>query len=54
MMEDLFFNKEEFLTVSELNQLIRDVLNMGFSNTVWVCGEIQGYNRNKDKKTRVF
>ena len=53
-MEDLFFNKEEFLTVSELNQLIRDVLNMGFSNAVWVCGEIQGFNRSKDKRHVFF
>lgn len=41
------------LTVSQFNELVREVLNMGFPNAVWVCGEIQGYNRNKDK-THIF
>lgn len=39
----------QFLTVSQLNGHIKEVLNMGFSSGVWVCGEIQGYNRNRDK-----
>ncbi len=45
---------DEFLTVSELNHFIRDVLNSGFPNSVWVCGEIQGYDRGKDKKHVFF
>jgi exodeoxyribonuclease VII large subunit len=44
----------EFLTVSELNHFIRDVLNSGFPQAVWVCGEIQGYDRSKDKKHVFF
>lgn len=44
---------EPILTVSQLNGYIRDVLNMGFPQSVWICGEIQGFNRNKDK-THVF
>ena len=34
--------RDEFLTVSELNNFIRDVLTSGFPQAVWVCGEIQG------------
>jgi len=45
---------DEFLTVSELNQFIRNVLNSGFPQAVWVCGEIQGYDRGKDKKHVFF
>jgi len=45
---------EEFLTVSELNHFIRDVLNSGFPKSIWVCGEIQGYDRGKDKKHVFF
>ena len=41
---------DEFLTVSELNHFIRDVLNSGFPKSLWICGEIQGYDRGKDKK----
>jgi len=45
---------DEFLTVSELNHFIHDVLNSGFPKSLWVCGEIQGYNRGKDKKHVFF
>jgi len=45
---------DEFLTVSELNNFIRDVLKSGFPGAVWVCGEIQGYDRGKDKKHVFF
>ncbi|MBF0511467.1 MAG: exodeoxyribonuclease VII large subunit [Candidatus Omnitrophica bacterium] len=45
---------EEFYTISGLNQFIRDVLNSGFPRAVWVCGEIQGYDRGKDKKHVFF
>ena len=45
---------DEFLSVSELNHFIRDVLNSGFPQAVWVCGEIQGYDRGKDKKHVFF
>ncbi len=45
---------QEFLTVSELNQYIKDVINSGFPQTLWVCGEIQGFNRNKDKSHVFF
>lgn len=44
---------EDQFTVSELNQFIRVVLNAGFPQAVWVCGEIQGYNRQKNK-THIF
>ena len=46
--------RDEFLTVSELNHFIRDVLASGFPQAVWVCGEIQGYDRGKDKKHVFF
>jgi len=45
---------DEPLTVSELNNFIRDVLNSGFPQAVWVSGEIQGYDRGKDKKHVFF
>jgi len=45
---------DESLTISELNHFIRDVLNSGFPQAVWVCGEIQGYDRGKDKKHVFF
>ncbi|MBI3602588.1 MAG: exodeoxyribonuclease VII large subunit [Candidatus Omnitrophica bacterium] len=45
---------DEFLTVSELNNFIRDVLNSGFPQALWVCGEIQGYERGRDKKHIFF
>ncbi len=40
---------EDSLTVSQLNQWIKDVIQGHFSETVWVCGEIQGYDRNRNK-----
>ena len=45
---------DEFLTVSGLNHYIRDVLNSGFPRSLWICGEIQGYDRGKDKKHVFF
>lgn len=45
---------DQALTISELNKYIKDVINAGFPQPVWVCGEIQGYNRNKDKKHIFF
>ena len=45
---------DEFLKVSELNHFIRDVLNSGFPKSLWICGEIQGYDRGKDKKHVFF
>ncbi len=45
---------EEYFTISELNRLIKDVINAGFPQTLWVCGEIQGFNRNKDKRHVFF
>ena len=46
--------EKEFLTISELNILIKDVLNYGFPNAVWICGEVQGFDRNRDKKHVFF
>ena len=44
----------DYLTVSDLNRFIKDVLNAGFPRPVWVCGEIQQYDRNKGKKHIFF
>ena len=46
-------NENKFLTVSQLNAGIKSLLNTGFAYPVWVCGEIQQYDRNKSK-THVF
>ena len=35
--------------VSELNEHIKEVLSGGFPEIVWVCGEIQNYDRSRDK-----
>lgn len=43
-----------FFTVSELNGLIQEVLTRGFPQAVWICGEIQGFDRHKDKKHVFF
>jgi len=40
---------KDSLTISELNHWIKDVLNSNFPEEVWICGEIQGYNRNRGK-----
>jgi len=44
----------EFLTVSQFNLLVRDVLTLGFPQPLWICGEIQGYDRNRSKKHVFF
>src|SRR3989338_8864329 len=45
---------QEYLRVSELNGLIQDVIHAGFPQPVWVCGEIEGYNRNREKNHIFF
>ncbi|MFH0754029.1 MAG: exodeoxyribonuclease VII large subunit [Candidatus Omnitrophota bacterium] len=45
---------EEFFSVSALNTLIRDVITAGIPQAVWVCGEIQSYDRNKGKQHAFF
>jgi exodeoxyribonuclease VII large subunit len=45
---------EEFLTISELNRYIKDVLNAGFPQVLWICGEMQGFDRNKTKNHIFF
>ena len=42
---------EEFLTVSGLNDFIRDVINSGFPAALWICGEVQEL---RDKKHLYF
>lgn len=46
--------EKDYLKVSELNQFIQQVIHAGFPEKVWVCGEIQGYNRSKTKKHIFF
>ena len=45
---------KEFLTVSQLNTLIQNVIQAGFPQPLWLCGEIQGYNRNRGKNHIFF
>src|SRR3989338_8247648 len=45
---------QEYLRVSQLNELIQDVLHAAFPQPVWVCGEIQGYDRNRGKNHIFF
>jgi len=46
--------QDQFLKVSEVNGLIREVVNMGFPHAIWVCGEIQGYDRNRFRRHTFF
>ncbi len=41
-------------TISELNAMLRDVVTSGFPRAVWVCGEVQGYDRNKGRAHAFF
>jgi len=45
---------EEHFSVSELNQFVKDVINAGFPQSIWVCGEIQQYDRSRNKKHVFF
>ncbi|MDO8581148.1 MAG: exodeoxyribonuclease VII large subunit, partial [Candidatus Omnitrophota bacterium] len=45
---------EEFLTISELNHYIKDVISAGFPRSLWICGEIQGYDIKKEKENIFF
>ncbi len=45
---------KEFFTVSELNGLIKEVVNYGFPNALWICGEIQSFDRNRHKNHIFF
>jgi len=45
---------KEFLTVSQLNTLIQNVIQAGFPQPLWLCGEIQGYSRNRGKNHIFF
>lgn len=45
---------QDFFSVSELNAMIRDVLASGFPRAVWVCGEVQSYDRNRGKPHAFF
>ncbi len=45
---------KEYLRVSELNQFIQDIIRAGFPQPVWLCGEIQGFNRNRSKNHIFF
>ncbi len=44
-------HSDDFLTVSELNNFIRDVLTSGFPQALWICGEVQEL---RDKKHLYF
>ena len=45
---------DTFFTVSQLNNVIKGSVNACFPHLVWVCGEIQGYDRNKNKNHIFF
>jgi len=45
---------KEFLTVSQLNNLIQNAIQASFPQPIWLCGEIQGYNRNRSKNHIFF
>lgn len=44
----------EVFSVTELNTMIRHVLEAGFPRAIWVCGEVQNYDRGKSKPHAFF
>jgi exodeoxyribonuclease VII large subunit len=50
----VMMDEKNYLTVSELNGFIQQVVQAGFPQAVWVCGEIQGYDRSRTKKHVFF
>jgi exodeoxyribonuclease VII large subunit len=42
------------LTVSQLNQRVQDTLRGAFPESVWVMGEVFGFDKNKDRKHLYF
>jgi len=46
--------QETYFSVSELNSFIKGVINNGFPEKMWICGEIQQYDRNKGKRHVFF
>jgi exodeoxyribonuclease VII large subunit len=45
---------DPFYTVSQLNNTIKGSINTCFPHLVWVCGEVQGFDRNKNKSHVFF
>ena len=45
---------QEYFSVSELNRFIKDVVTAGFPEALWICGELQQYDRNKHKNHVFF
>lgn len=45
---------KEYLRISELNQLIGGAIHASFPQPLWICGEVQGYNRNRSKNHIFF
>lgn len=45
---------EDIFTVSQINTYIKGVINAAFPQPLWICGEIQGYDRNKGKSHVFF
>ena len=46
--------KKDFFTISEFNGILKTILTESFPQIIWVCGEIQGYDRNKNKSHVFF
>jgi exodeoxyribonuclease VII large subunit len=47
-------NADTSLSVSEINNLVKDVVDAGFPRALWVCGEIQNLDRYKSKAHLFF
>ena len=46
--------RTDVFTISELNEVIKDVVSSGFPASIWVCGEIQNLDRYKSKAHLFF
>lgn len=49
-----FLETNKVFTVLELNTTVRELIQMAFPQTIWVCGEIQGLRPDRDKRHTYF
>ncbi len=47
-------NSQGVLSVSQFNDLVKQVLRAGFPGAVWICGELQGFDRSRHKRHVFF
>ena len=51
---DNFLNNEKVFTVLELNTTVRELIQIAFPQSIWICGEIQGLRPDRGKRHTYF